>query len=538
MSAFGNQNYATPLGALSPSGFFDASGQGFYSYSGFSSREGFFGFSGYSNISGYSSFCGDAGIEFIPWRPTLVYPRTYSVLQGVVPIFWEPARPPDVCGDDVTYTIQFTRTFSQNTGWRTIAENITSSTNSFDFDVSEIPFTEDGGIRIRARDSNNLVSQWSTNIEAFTLKNHAPSAVTLLAPLGRETFDNYILIIWKEAQTKDLDGHEVFYKIEVTSRFSDNEGWIVPPGGEALTEGTTSFTINSFDFPEGDNYGVRVTAIDEMGAESDPKSAGGLKIRHSGNLIIDTIAPDGTITINDGDALANDRRVKLTLFAEDNTTGIKDVRFKNEGEECWGDWDTFTHEKFWDLTSGDGIKRIFVQYRDYAGNVSEVCDCEIVSRVLCDEGNATDIDVFNDKLYIAFDANGRLVEYRVLVRTAAELEEPQLTAITHMDNNLYVASYDPVAGESSIYRYDGTAYKITIVGTSKILSMAAYNSKIYMGLEDGRIMELSGTSLSTSYTAGNSVTRLVTDDSVLFAAISSGGRYLAFDGATWKVNLA
>lgn len=537
MAVFGEHNFATPFGALTPSAFFGASGQGFYDYSGFSSREGFFGFSGMSGASGFSAFCGDDGIEFLPWRPTLVFPRTYAILEGVVSIAWEPALPVDVCGDDVTFTIQFTRNFSQNTGWRTIADNLSPDTTSFDFDVSEVPFTEDGGFRIRARDSKNLYSSWSSNVEAFTIKNHPPSPVRLLAPLGKETFDNFLLAIWREADVKDIDGHRVFYRVEVTSTFSKNSGWIIVPDAEALVEGTSSFSINSFDFPEGDDYGVRVTSIDELGAESDPVMAGNIKIRHSGNVIIDTLPPEGTLMINDGDALAADTRVKLTLFAKDVTTGIKDVRFRNEDEDCWGDWDTFTQEKFWDLSDGDGVKRVFVQYRDYAGNVSEVCDCDIVSRVLCDEGNATDIEVFNNKLYVAFDKNGNLVEYRVLVNRAAQLAEPELTALAKLDNALYVGTFDADSGDSFVYTFDGAATKIATVSGAKILTMAAFGENIYLGMDDGRIIEIDGTTLSTSFSSASAITRLRTDGSVLFAAQASGGSYLAFDGTTWKSNV-
>lgn len=535
MGAFGKNDYATPIGALSPSGFFNLAGSGFYDYSGFSSREAFFGFSGSTGFTGFSGFCASDGAEFVPWRPTLVYPRSYAVLDGVVTIVWEPALPPDVCGDDVTYTIQFTRSFSLDTGWRTIAEDVSGS--SFDFDVSTIPFTEDGGFRIRAKDENNLCSQWSSNIQPFLVRNHAPNPVSLLSPLGKETFDNSILLIWREADIKDIDGHDVFYKIEVTGTSSRNSGWTVVPGAESLPEGTTAYSINSFDFPEGDDYGLRISVTDELGASSAYRAVGGIKIRHSGNFIVDTLPPEGSVVVNNGQVLARDSRVKLSLLGSDKTTGIKDVRIRNYEEDCWGDWDTFVPEKFWDLSSGDGVKRVLVQYRDYAGNVSEACDCEIVSRVLCDDGNAVDIESFSNKLYVAFDKNGNLVEYRVLKATAAELAEPELTALTKLSNLLYVSTYDEDAGDSFVYKYDGAAAKVATVSGAKVLSMASYKDKVYMGLDDGGIMELDGTSLSTSNSVTGAVDRLRSDGTLLFASATGASRFYTFDGTTWKTNL-
>lgn len=535
MALFGKHNYATPFGTFSPSGFFNASGEGFYDYSGFSSREGFLGFSG--SYEGFSGFCNADGLEFLPWRPTLVFPRNYAVLENEVTIIWEQPTPPDVCGDGVTYEVQFTRSFSSGTGWRTLAVNIPSSQTSFTFDVSEVPFTEDGGIRVRARDSRNLCSSWSSNVIPFQVKNHAPAQVVLLAPVGKQTFDNYILVMWREADSKDVDGHQVFYTVQATGSFSSGKGWTTIPDGGNLIEGTNSFTINSFDFPEGDDYGIRVTATDELGAFSDPIEVGPLKVRHSGAFIIDTVPPIGSLDINDGAPLATDGRIKLSLFARDDTTGVKDVRFRNEGEECWGDWDTYAPQKFWDLTPLDGVKRVFVQYRDYAGNVSEVCDCEVISRVFCDEGNATDLEVFNGRLYAAFDANGTLVEYKVLTRRVANLEEPQITALAKLENALYMASYDPDSEESIVYRYDGSTTRITSVVGAKILTMKDYGGKIYMGLDNGRIMELDGSLLSTSYLAPAPVSRLRTDGTVLLAALLGGGEFLSFDGSSWKVNV-
>lgn len=534
MALFGEQNYGTPFGAFSPSGFFDVAGEGYYDYSGFSSREGFFGFSG-QDFEGFSSFCGQDGMEFSPWRPTLVSPRNYSVLEGVITIVWEPGSPPDVCGDTVTFDVQFTSSFSTDSGWRTIGTNIPSTQTSLSFDVSGVPFTEDGGIRVRAKDNRNLFSRWSSNVKAFTIKNHAPTSVSLLSPVSKQKFDNFVLVIWREADPADIDGHQVFYTIQVTSTYSLGTGWVTVPGAKALTEGTTSFSINSFDFPEGNDYGIRVFAFDELGAMSEASEVGQIRMVHSGNFIIDTLPPYGTLSINDGDPLANDPRVKLSLFAKDDTTGVKDVRFRNDDEDCWGDWDTYAPEKFWDLSPADGVKRVFVQYRDYANNVSEACDCEIVSRVLCDEGNATDLEVFGDKLYVAFDANGNLVEYRILVRQASEMSEPEVTALAHLDNALYVATYDPDDGDSGLYIYDGIATRVSTVSGSKVNSMVAYNDKIYLALESGRIMEYDG-SLSTSYSASSSISRLKTDGTILFASVSGGGEFLSFDGTSWRSN--
>jgi hypothetical protein len=531
MAAFGHHNYATPFGALSPSGFFDATGYGIYSYEGFSSRSGSTGFSG---LIGFSGFCDPDGLEFMPWRPTLTFPLNYESLSGEVTISWKEAGPADVCEDPVAYEVQFTASLSTDSGWRTIGSGIPEGTSVLALDLSDVPFTEDGGIRVRARDSKGLYSAWSPSLFPFTVRNHAPKPVNLVSPASGERFDNYISAVWREAVPKDVDGHLVTYRLEATHTSSSGANWVSVPGAEALEEGTISFLINTFDFPDGDDFGIRVIAVDELGAESEPSEATRLSIRHSGTFFIDTVPPDGAVVINDGDPLAKSTRAKLTLFGSDVGTGVKEMRIRNadEGEDCWGDWDVFASEKFWDLTTSDGVKRVLVQYRDYAGNASEICDCEVVSRVLCHKGNAVDVEVFNNKLYVAFDLDGNLLEYKVLVRTAAELDEPELTALARLENFLYIAAYD--GADSAIYRFDGVSTFLVSI-TGKVSSMVAYNDLLYIGFQNGRILELDGTSTSVSYEAAGAVT-LRTDGAILFATVENASEYLTFDGATWTVN--
>jgi hypothetical protein len=340
-------------------------------------------------------------------------------------------------------------------------------------------------------------------------------------------------MIWRAFEQRDMDGHQVFYRVEVTSSFSKGAGWAIVPNGDALRAGIVSFSVNTFDFPDGDDFGIRVTAYDDLGLGGVPAAVGGIKIRHTGNFFVDTTPPDGGMSINDGDALAVDNRVRLNLFAVDASSGVKDVRFRNADEDCWGEWEPYSEEKFWTLSDGDGVKRVLVQYRDFADNVSESCDCDIVTRVLADEGNATDVEVLNDKLYASFDKNGNLVEFRVLVRQAASVAQPQVTALARVGSFLFLSAYDPILDQTTIYRYDGTASAISSGIASKTLTMVGYNDKLYIGMQDGKIYELDNLSLSTSYAAVNPVHRLRTDGVNLFAGVRGGGQYLVFNGASW-----
>lgn len=532
MAIFNDNNFASPLGVLSPSGFFNPQGGGFYSYSGFSGRDGSSGLSG-MGWSGFSGYCGGEGLSFFPFYPTLTYPMNYDNVSGKVYITWREAEPRDPCGRPVSYEIQFTREFSRNAGWKTLFKNIQEGSNYIEYDFNTIPSCRDAGLRIRATNDRLLSSEWSSNVIAFAVADHSPNPVKVIYPTGGETTDNIINILWQEPNVRSIDGRNVSYKIEVTPAYSTGIGWIQVPDASTIPQGTVSYTIQTSEFPEGDDYGVRVIAVDDRNIYSFPSSSGPFKIRHKGTFFVDTLPPLGSVIINDGEPLANDIRVRLSLSALDVTTGVKEMRIRNADEYCWGTWDAYVPQKFWDLTSSDGLKRIYVQFKDYAGNVSEACDCEVVSRVLCNEGNVTDLQVFNNKLYVSFDLNGNVLEYRAVVKEITGITQPQVNAMSKLGNSLYLGAYDPTADLSYIYRYDSDMVKVLSNITSKILSMAEYNGYIYVGLEDGRILRFNGMSTSNSYAAGQPVVRLRNDGNLLYAALGVGGNYLTFDGISW-----
>jgi hypothetical protein len=89
---------------------------------------------------------------------------------------------------------------------------------------------------------------------------------------------------------------------------------------------------------------------------------------------IDATVPSGTILINGGAERTNSTSVTLSLWA---STGVVKMRFRNEG----GDWTSeqdFAETKSWTLLGGDGVKRVYVQYKNNAGNLSAVISDTII----------------------------------------------------------------------------------------------------------------------------------------------------------------
>jgi hypothetical protein len=96
------------------------------------------------------------------------------------------------------------------------------------------------------------------------------------------------------------------------------------------------------------------------------KDAAGLEsTAFTGTIILDTTPPTGSISIEAGAAYATSTSVVLTLNASD-ANGVISMCFSNDGTAYTG-WETFSTVKSWILTAGDGIKTVYVKFKDNAG---------------------------------------------------------------------------------------------------------------------------------------------------------------------------
>ena len=84
----------------------------------------------------------------------------------------------------------------------------------------------------------------------------------------------------------------------------------------------------------------------------------------------DTTAPTGTISINSGAAYTTSTSVTLTLSCSDAGSGCSQMRLSNNGT-TWNAWENNASSKTWTLASGDGVKTVYVQYRDADNNTSQ-----------------------------------------------------------------------------------------------------------------------------------------------------------------------
>jgi FtsP/CotA-like multicopper oxidase with cupredoxin domain len=84
----------------------------------------------------------------------------------------------------------------------------------------------------------------------------------------------------------------------------------------------------------------------------------------SGTWMINTTGIVSSIKINNGAASTNNAAVTLSLYASD-IAGIATMQFSNDGVNYTAE-EPYTTSKAWTLASGDGVKSVYVRFRDYS----------------------------------------------------------------------------------------------------------------------------------------------------------------------------
>lgn len=83
----------------------------------------------------------------------------------------------------------------------------------------------------------------------------------------------------------------------------------------------------------------------------------------------DVTSPWGILSINDDARVTISPDVTLGLSCSDNVE-CTEMRIKNEGEEWAFSWEPYVESKPWTLVGDDGVKTVYVQYRDAERNTS------------------------------------------------------------------------------------------------------------------------------------------------------------------------
>ena len=120
------------------------------------------------------------------------------------------------------------------------------------------------------------------------------------------------------------------------------------------------------------NTGSSPTGFDAIVVQNNNGGSGAY------TLYRDSASPSGTVKANGGAAYTSTRHVTLTLSATNPTAGdpVSDMRFSNDGS-TYGAWQAYTTSASYTVPAGNGLKKIFVEFRNGAGAVSAAANSSI-----------------------------------------------------------------------------------------------------------------------------------------------------------------
>jgi PKD repeat protein len=203
--------------------------------------------------------------------------------------------------------------------------------------------------------ANNTLEYWSVdNVdnEEFPHKVLTEIKLDKTAPIGSiiinndEAYTNSTSVTLTLTATDDTSG---VYQV----RYSNDGVWDTEPWEP--TSQTKSWTLTSGEGIKTVYYQIRDTA--------------GLISTFSDTIILDTSPPTGSILFAEDLTYTNSTSITLTLTADDATSGVAQMRFSNDNV-AWTLWEAYSTSKAWTLTTADGTKTVYVQYRDNAGLIS------------------------------------------------------------------------------------------------------------------------------------------------------------------------
>lgn len=135
--------------------------------------------------------------------------------------------------------------------------------------------------------------------------------------------------------------------------------------------GKLSFMRNSnLNLEDGKTYYISVIARNGAGVWSDVGSSDGIMVDASSPLVT-------AVSINDDATYTNKRSVIVSIKVNDNLSGVSKIRLSNDGV-VWSEWMSYNETIYWDVSEGDGVKTVYVQAMDVAGNIGPISQDTII----------------------------------------------------------------------------------------------------------------------------------------------------------------
>jgi hypothetical protein len=126
---------------------------------------------------------------------------------------------------------------------------------------------------------------------------------------------------------------------------------------------------------------------------------GGIWKEYKASILLDTKAPSGSVQINNGAPMTDTKDVVLNLNVVDaqNYSNLE-VNISND-KVTWSGWRGYTPTVSWQLSEGEGVKTVYVQYRDSGSKTSPIYSDSIIYRQSIPTIQTSNIQINNNASY-------------------------------------------------------------------------------------------------------------------------------------------
>jgi len=115
------------------------------------------------------------------------------------------------------------------------------------------------------------------------------------------------------------------------------------------------------------SYAITLSGDGTKTVRAEYRDVAGNVAARSDTIVLDTVAPSGTMTIDNDAVSASSTAVSVTSAMSDATSGLYQMRV-DPGTGTYGAWGAYSTSQAITLPAGNGLKTVNVQYRDNAGN--------------------------------------------------------------------------------------------------------------------------------------------------------------------------
>lgn len=317
-----------------------------------------------------------------------------------------------------------------------------------------------------------------------------------------------------------------------------------------------------------------------------------LKIQQAGMFIIDTKPPEAILDIETSSGITSELKQTLNIFAEDATTNVEHMQLRECNandqlslgpiDEVTGEIDlgniidttpdagcdnltdilttkkaSFVAKTQWTLADKSGLRKIEALLTDSGGNNSLQEVSKSFIPVFRSSSTIRDFIIFqeqrdnscvseNEAGNIEITTNTATFEVAYLVTASGEvwlLEPfPKLVATTDADVRqlfafggvIYLFAYVDATDVGTVLRNDLSVLTTIHTFTSSLSltnDVAEFQSKMYMGLENGELWQFDGVTFILIKTFDNPISALEGDNEFLYVGLTNSSTFSLYNGS-------